>query len=98
LPELPDVEVYLEYSPNGEVTPSANDSKKVAELLKEITLLKEEHAQNIKDYLSKIDQQEVHLLLKSTQCKDVNQLLVAKEREISKHKEEVEKAVRSLKD
>lgn len=45
LPELDDVEVFLEYN-SGEASNgiNSNDSKRVAELVKEITLLKEEHA------------------------------------------------------
>lgn len=56
LPELDDVEVFLEYN-SGEASnaSNSNDSKRVAELVREITLLKEEHAQNTKDYISKID-------------------------------------------
>lgn len=95
--DLPEIDEGGDYEFDADARTEAS-AVKVGGLEKELVLLREEHAQNVKDLNAKIEAQETQLMFKTAQAKELNQALSQKDRETAKQKEELEKALKSLKD
>ena len=94
--ELPEIDEGGDYD-FGELR-AGTDSEKVRGLEREIALLKEEHEQNLRDLGARADAHETQLLFKGAQVKELQQALALKDRDLARQKEELEKALKSLKD
>jgi len=72
--------------------------RKYNELLKEQTLLKDEHKSNIKGLNDKIGELEIQFKVKTDKINELQKSLSTKDCELSRHRLDIEKLMKNLKD
>lgn len=72
--------------------------KKYNDLIKEQTLLKEEHKSNIKDLNTKIEDLDIQVKCRSEKIAELQKQLSNKDADLSKHRLDIEKLMKNLKD
>lgn len=77
---------------------SDEDLKKYNDLLKEQSLLKEEHKSNIKELNTKIEELELQVRLKSEKASELQKSIHSKDSEVQRMRLDIEKLMKNLKD